>query len=83
MLRLVILSCILALLAACSRQAAAPLGANAGAAPASAASNVLAGTPMAAYGQALQRAKNVQDIVNRQARKQAKAIEAATGSSSG
>ncbi|MGH8184385.1 MAG: hypothetical protein ACREPH_12075 [Rhodanobacteraceae bacterium] len=49
--------------------------------PASASTNVLAGTPMAAYGHDLNKAKNVQNIVNQQARKQAQAIDAATGSS--
>jgi hypothetical protein len=34
---------------------------------------------MAEYGRALDRARNVQNIVNDRARKQAKAIDAATG----
>jgi len=36
---------------------------------------------MAAYGHALNKAKNVQNVVNEQAKKQAAAIDAATGSS--
>ena len=47
--------------------------------PASAVTNALAGTPMAAYGTALNRAKNVQNIVNQHAKKQAKAIDDASG----
>lgn len=42
--------------------------------PAAAATNTLAGTPMAVYGRALNRAKSVQNIVNSQADKQAKDI---------
>jgi hypothetical protein len=67
------------LLAACSPHPPATSDATANAVPASAATNALAGTPMEAYGHALNRAKNVQNVVNDQARKQAKAIEKATG----
>lgn len=67
------------LLAACSSQAP---DSTASSAPAPATTNALAGTPMAAYGTALNKAKNVQNIVNAQARQQAAAISAATGSSS-
>jgi hypothetical protein len=79
MVRPVALLCMIALLAACSPHAPAPSDATANAAPAPAATNALAGTPMAAYGHALNRAKNVQNVVNDQAKKQAKAIEKATG----
>lgn len=79
MIRLVVLLCIAASLAACSAHTAAPVDAKAGSAPAAAATNALAGTPMAAYGAALNRAKNVQNIVDQHAKKQAKAIDAATG----
>ncbi|HKZ10618.1 MAG TPA: hypothetical protein VJL61_07920 [Rhodanobacteraceae bacterium] len=68
-------------LAACGSHPAPDAAASA-AAPASAATNVLAGTPMAAYGRDLNKAKNVQNIVDEQAKKQAAAIDAATGSSS-
>ncbi len=80
MRRLLILLSGTALLAACSSQPA-PDAATASATPASAATNVLAGTPMAAYGHDLNKAKNVQNIVNDQAQKQAAQIDAATGSS--
>lgn len=50
--------------------------------PGSAATNALAGTPLATYGHDLERAKNVQAIVDRQARQQAAQIEAQSGSSS-
>ena len=79
MIRLVALLCIVASLAGCSAHTSDPVGAQAKAVPASAATNVLAGTPMAAYGQALDRAKSVQNIVNQHAKKQAKAIDEATG----
>lgn len=79
MIRFVALLCIAASLAGCSAHTSAPGGAQAKAVPASAATNTLAGTPMAAYGQALDRAKNVQNIVNRHAKEQAKAIHDATG----
>lgn len=78
MIRLAVLLCVAALLAACSAHTAAPVDAKADTAPAAAATNALAGTPMAAYGTALNRAKNVQDIVDRHAKKQAKAIDQAT-----
>lgn len=48
--------------------------------PAAATTNALAGTPMATYGHALNRAKSVQGIVNGQAAKQAAAIESASSS---
>jgi hypothetical protein len=79
MVRLLALSFIVALLAGCSPHAPATSDANATPAPASATTNALAGTPMAEYGRALDRARNVQNIVNDRARKQAKAIDAATG----
>jgi len=69
-----------ATLAACSSHTPSD-SAGGSASPASAATNVLAGTPMAAYGHALNKAKNVQNVVNEQAKKQAAAIDAATGSS--
>jgi hypothetical protein len=79
MIRAVALLCIAVLLAACSSHAPAAPDAGVQAAPASGTTNALAGTPMAEYGHALDRAKNVQNIVYDQARKQAKAIDAATG----
>lgn len=69
-----------ALLAACSSHPA-PDAATTSATPAPAATNPLAGTPMAAYGHDLNKARNVQNIVDDQARKQAAQIDAATGSS--
>jgi hypothetical protein len=69
-----------AMLAACTSHPAADAAATS-AKPASATTNALAGTPMAAYGHALNKAKNVQNIVNEQAKKQAAQIDAATGSS--
>ncbi|MDE2271554.1 MAG: hypothetical protein KGJ94_06165 [Xanthomonadaceae bacterium] len=81
MKRLYALSCVAALLAACSSQP--PPSPSAGAAtPASATTNALAGTPMAAYGHALNKARGVQGIVDQAAAKQAAQIDAATGSSS-
>lgn len=78
MVRLLALVLAVVSLAACSRApdttAAAPA-----AKPAPAATNVLAGTPMATYGHALNKARNVQDVVNEQAKKQAKAVDDATG----
>lgn len=71
---------LFALLAACAPHPA-PDTASTSATPASAATNALAGTPMAAYGHALNKAKNVQNIVDEQAKKQAAQIDAATGSS--
>lgn len=81
MQRLIAMVLVCAVLAACSSHPEAT--ATASATPASAATNVLAGTPMAAYGHDLNKAKNVQNIVNEQAAKQARAIDAATGSTSG
>jgi hypothetical protein len=76
MLRTFALLLLAVTLAACSSHPApADTGANA---PASASTNSLAGTPMAAYGHALNKAKNVQNVVNAQARKQAQAIESQT-----
>ena len=69
-----------AMLAACASHPA-PEAAATTAKPASATTNALAGTPMAAYGHALNKAKNVQNIVDEQAKKQAAQIDAATGSS--
>jgi hypothetical protein len=68
-----------AMLAACTSH---PGAASAPSAPAPATTNALAGTPMATYGHALNKAKNVQNIVDEQAKKQAAQIDAATGSSS-
>lgn len=78
MLRLIALLLVSGMLAACSsgQDSTAPLTTQA---PASASTNALAGTPMAVYGHDLNRAKNVQNVVNQQAQKQAKAIDAATG----
>lgn len=82
MARLVALLLVSSLLGACSSGTpTAPTASST--TPAPAATNVLAGTPMAAYGHALNKAKSVQNIVDRQARKQAAAINAATGSTSG
>ena len=69
-----------AMLAACASHPASDTAATS-ATPASATTNVLAGTPMAAYGHDLNKAKNVQNIVDEQAKKQAAQIDAATGSS--
>jgi hypothetical protein len=80
MLRLVALLLMSGMLAACSSH---PATTASSANPAPATTNALAGTPMAAYGHDLNKAKNVQNIVNQQARKQAAAIDAATGSTSG
>ena len=71
-----------AILAACASHPAPDAAATASTTPASATTNALAGTPMAAYGHALDKAKNVQNIVDEQAKKQAAAVDAATGSSS-
>lgn len=79
MVRFAVFPCIFMLLAACSAHTAAPVDAKALSTPAAATTNTLAGTPMAAYGEALNRAKNVQDIVNQHAKKQAKAIDEVTG----
>lgn len=63
------------LFAACSSHPAPTADSSA---PAPATTNALAGTPMATYGHALNKAKNVQNIVNDQAKKQAKAVDEAT-----
>ena len=81
MIRLAAMIFLAAMLAACASHPA-PDAATVPGASAPAASNALAGTPMAAYGHALDKAKNVQNIVDEQAKKQAAQIEAATGSSS-
>ncbi|MGH8232676.1 MAG: hypothetical protein ACREPU_00555 [Rhodanobacteraceae bacterium] len=81
MIRVFALLCVAAMLAACSSHPAPADAAASSATPAAATTNALAGTPMATYGHDLNRAKNVQNIVNDQAKKQAKAIEAATGGS--
>jgi hypothetical protein len=81
MLRLLAAMLLTGMFAACASHTA-PDSATSSATPAAAATNVLAGTPMAGYGHALNKAKGVQSIVDEQARKQAAAIEAATGSSS-
>jgi hypothetical protein len=81
MVRLAAMIFLAAMLAACASHPA-PDAATAPGTPAAAATNALAGTPMAAYGHALNKAKNVQNIVDEQAKKQAARIEAATGSSS-
>jgi hypothetical protein len=70
-----------AMLAACTSHPGAASAPSAPA-PAPATTNALAGTPMATYGHALNKAKNVQNIVDEQAKKQAAQIDAATGSSS-
>ncbi|HLI17297.1 MAG TPA: hypothetical protein VKV22_03385 [Rhodanobacteraceae bacterium] len=80
MLRWLVTSLLVGTLAACASHSP-PQAAAASAQPASASTNPLAGTPMAVYGHDLNKAKNVQNIVNQQARKQAAAIDAATGSS--
>ncbi len=77
MLRLIASLLLTGILVACASHTAPTTAANS-AAPAPATTNALAGTPMAAYGHALNKAKNVQNIVNDQAKKQAKAIEKAT-----
>jgi hypothetical protein len=80
MLRIVAIALTTATLAACASHPS-PDAAATSATPASAVTNVLAGTPMAAYGHDLNKAKRVQDVVNEQAKKQAAQIDAATGSS--
>ena len=77
----IVLSAATATLVACSSHTASDMAASS-AIPASATTNVLAGTPMAAYGHDLNKAKNVQNMVDEQAKKRAAAIDAATGSSS-
>ena len=71
-----------ATLAACGGTGAPDASHATAATPAPATTNVLAGTPMAAYGHALNKAKNVQNVIDAQAKKQAGQIDAATGSSS-
>lgn len=80
MSRMLAIVLVAGLLAACSSREPP---ATSSATPAPAATNVFAGTPLAGYGHDLNKAKNVQNIVNDQAKKQAAAIDAATGSSSG
>lgn len=83
MIRVFLLSCVVAaLLSACSHQQASATSTASSAAPASAATNALAGTPMADYGHDLNKAKNVQNIVDQASAKQAAQIDAATASSS-
>lgn len=81
MSRLLAIGLLAGMFAGCASHTAPTAAANS-AAPASATTNALAGTPMAVYGHDLNKAKNVQNIVNAQANKQAKAIDAATGDSS-
>lgn len=80
MLRAIAMLSLTLALAACASHAP-PDSSAAAHAPAVATTNALAGTPMSAYGTALNRAKNVQAMVDRQTRKQAAAIDAASGSS--
>lgn len=65
------------LLAACGAQPDAT--ATTSATPAPAITNGFAGTPLAPYGHDLNRAKHVQNIVNERAKKEAKALDGATG----
>lgn len=83
MLRLLAVVSVCAMLAACSPQAPSATTATNSATPAPSATNVLAGTPLAAYGHDLNRAKNVQNVIDDAAKRQAAAVDAATGSSSG
>jgi hypothetical protein len=80
MLRALAILVLVVSLAGCGSPTATDAAASS-AAPAPAATNALAGTPMAAYGHDLNKAKNVQNIVDQQAKKQSAAIDAATGSS--
>lgn len=80
MLRLVLLVPVAIMLAACG-STPEPDAADA-TRPASATTNALAGTPVATYGHDLNRAKNVQDIVNGQAQQQAREIDGAASASS-
>ena len=82
MIRTLIALSLATLLAACSSNTP-PTAAATSATPAPATTNALAGTPMAVYGHDLNKAKNVQNVVDQSAAQQAKQIEAATGSSSG
>ncbi len=78
MFRTIALLFIAALLGACSSHGASDTAAES-TTPAPSTTNALAGTPMATYGHDLNKAKNVQNVVNQQAKKQAKAIDEATG----
>ena len=80
MSRTLVILLLTGMLAACGSHTAPDVAASS-ATPAPAMTNVLAGTPMAVYGHDLNRAKNVQNIVNDQAKRQAAQIDAATGSS--
>jgi hypothetical protein len=82
MLRALAILVLMVPLAACGSHTTPDAAAASSAAPAAAATNALAGTPLAGYGHDLNKAKNVQNVVNDQAKKQAAAIDAATGSSS-
>lgn len=70
-----------ALLAACS--SSTDVTVTSSATPAPATTNALAGTPMATYGHDLNKAKNVQNVIDQSAQKQDAEINAATGSTSG
>ena len=82
MLRALAILVLIAPLAACGSRSAPDAATASSAAPAPAVTNALAGTPLAGYGHDLNKAKNVQNVVDEQAKKQAAAIGAATGSSS-
>jgi hypothetical protein len=82
MLRALATLVLIAPLAACGSHSAPNATTASSAAPAPAVTNALAGTPLAGYGRDLNKAKNVQNIVDERARKRAAALEAATGSSS-
>lgn len=79
MARLIALLLASATLAACSSHAPPDSAAAASTAPAPAATNIFAGTPLSPYGHDLNKAKNVQNIANQRAAKQAKALDDATG----
>lgn len=81
MTRLIALLLVSGTLAACSPHAPSPTAAAGPAAPAPATTNAFAGTPLSGYGHDLNKARNVQNVVNDQARKQAAQIDAAAGSS--
>jgi len=80
MLRIVAIVLVCGMLVACSPHAPSPTAASS-ATPAPSATNIFAGTPLSAYGHDLNRAKNVQNIVNQRANKVNAALDAATGSS--
>lgn len=82
MKRLLAALLVTALLAACSSHTEVTTTTYSSA-PAPATTNALAGTPMADYGHDLNKAKNVQNVIDQSAQKQDAAIEAATGSTSG